>query len=113
MKKLTAKVLGIFLGIVLATTICTNIASAHSSQSSTQQGCGHLIVYLHGTSPTTSKCMDASQSSQHAIPYTSVSDCGPSSLHLYNNANFDASNGDVCFIGTGFINLTDLVVELS
>src|SRR5579885_1794907 len=94
-------------------TVCANIASAHSSQLFTPQGCRHPIVYLHDTSPTTSKCMDTPQRSPHGssatmIPYTNVTNCGPQSLHLFNNINFDASNGDVCFVGTGFINLTDI-----
>lgn len=108
MKKLIFKALGVFLMCLLAMAIHTNIASAHSLQSSTTQGCGHLVVYLHDTSPATSKCLDTVQSSQSASPDTNVTQCGPDSLHIFDNINLDASDGDVCFIGTGFINMTDV-----
>lgn len=61
--------------------------------------CTHLMVYLHGSKPSTWKCLDS-----RTHPFIYATDCSYSTLYL---VNYSSTNWTLCFLGNGSVNMTD------
>ncbi len=99
------------LPAVLATA---NPASAHPASAtihtSGQTGCHTTEVTLHGNAKPDVKCLDAQGG---ASPDTVAENCGghPNDLIVYQDANQKSTGGVICFKGTGFVNMTDYIIN--
>jgi len=91
-------------------------SSGQSSRASTLAGssasCKKLLITLNGTNPPTQTCLVAAPTSpsgtvnpQLVQPKTSTATCGDT-LNLWLDAN--QQGDEVCFNGTGFVNLTNV-----
>jgi hypothetical protein len=81
-------------------------ARANTRTSPTQlDHCIVQMVYLHGEQPPTLQCLRQEQPSGQVSIKISTTDCSNQALALRGTDNL----GDLylCFIGTGFVNLTD------
>lgn len=95
---------------VFASILITPPAYAKSQAAMPQassHSCAVTMVYLHGANPPTTTCLKQSQSSGLITPDTYGSDCSNQTLALRSTDQY----GDqyLCFLGTGFVNLTDYV----
>src|SRR5579883_2738029 len=106
--KTVIRFLGIFCILALTLLVAPYTVSAHSINSKPfSNTCLHLLVTLHGNGPATSQCLDKVSHPQSVNPDTSVTDCGPSVLRIYWDQNQNGYLGEICFIGTGFVNMTE------
>lgn len=83
-------------------------ANAQTSASKVDSNrCVVTMVYLHGKNPPTTSCVKQSQSSGQITSDISGSDCSGDTLALRGSDNL----GDLwlCFLGAGFVNLTDYI----
>jgi hypothetical protein len=106
MKKLLSK----FIGAMLINCICiyvfSTLASAHSfSKPHNQSGCAHLLVHLQGSKSATTTCLDAITGLSSVTPFTSTVGCTSNSLEL--DAYAVGITSTICFIGTGYANMSD------
>jgi hypothetical protein len=67
--------------------------------------CVVQMVYLHGKQPPTLQCLKREQPSGQGSINTSTTDCTDQALAL--RGTDDLGDLYLCFLGTGFVNLTD------
>jgi hypothetical protein len=104
------------LGLLFALALLGNTlgfagtASAQSTRTSAAHtrtmaaSCATLEVHLYGALPAKTTCL-SSTPSRPVSPHTSQANCSnPAALWLYWDAN--ESGSMICFIGSGFVNLT-------
>lgn len=80
------------------------VSSPSSTAPKTGGDCHVLHVYLHGTRPATSECLDGTQadSEYHIVsPSTSQSSCSSANVRLYEDIN--RGGREICFSGRGGI----------
>ena len=108
-----------FLGKMCALLCCTiffvlmqqsvvRAAPAGKLDSGNTQNCFVLQVTLHGSQPATSTCVvqgKAQLTSGTVQPTTYVTGCSNAALTIY--ADHNQSGWTICFIGDGFVNMTD------
>jgi hypothetical protein len=69
--------------------------------------CSIELVHLHGSNPPDITCLKREGSSGKISPNTYGSDCSSTTLELYGSDVLGTLT--LCFLGTGFINLTDYI----
>lgn len=92
--------------IASANAATLNRSSAASLKQETR--CLVLHVYLHGTQPATSECLESTLVNQHdrVVSHNiSLSGCSSANLRLYEDINRGGSV--ICFSGRGDANLAD------
>lgn len=83
-------------------------AAPKTSSSNPQQSCSVLQVELHGSQPATSTCLQSGKTASTSgtvSPNTVVTGCSSHALELYSDPDY--SGYTICFIGSGFVNMTD------
>jgi len=65
--------------------------------------CSHLLVHLNGKRTPLTKCLDHQK--PNAKPFTYVTDCGAHTLFI--SQDYYGGGATICFIGSGFANMTD------
>ncbi|HEX4206460.1 MAG TPA: hypothetical protein VHZ51_20125 [Ktedonobacteraceae bacterium] len=66
------------------------------------------MVYLHGNNPSTEKCLKQGLVSGKATPFTYTTGCSSSALAI-ETTDGSYQGHYLCFLGTGFVNLTDYI----
>lgn len=91
------------LCLTFATTTIPSYAASKITTQKPSATCHQLLVYLHGNAPATSKCLD--QTHTGVIQNTTTDNgCTSYDLKIYSDPNYQGSM--ICFIGTGFVNMT-------
>jgi len=124
-RKTTIRFLGIaltlFVVVVFNTLAFSGKASAQTSAETahltgakaenTLAHCQTLEVHLYGVLPAATTCLDGNTTTTSPktagliTPDTSTSSCVTKALWIWENAN--ESGAEICFIGSGFANMTD------
>lgn len=127
--RFTRRLLTLGGALGLATTLMTVTPVAHASprmSSSTnrtaatvhilkESGCRVLEVALHGNANPTINCnlYASSTSSMVVAPTTLATFCDSGyDLKIYQDAFQSSSGSEICFYGTGFVNLTDYQINV-
>lgn len=101
-----------FVGMLLISCslifVTTTLASAHSTQIlQNKDKCAHILVHLHNNEPAVATCLDAAKDPSSAAPFTSTTGCNTNSLELYVDSTVINATASICFIGTGYANMSD------
>jgi hypothetical protein len=108
MKRQISSFIGMLLISCLLVLVTTTLVSAHSTQSSqNKDGCAHLLVHLHSNKLATATCLDTGKSSSGVTPFTTTTGCNTNSLELYVDSTAINITASICFIGTGYANMSD------